>query len=128
LVDFYMNLLEGRPIERAGRRPLTPNLDHMVVAANWLSDRGYGRPKETLEVTDQSSQAQRLEILRRLTDDERKQLRAILERALHHGTSAPGNDGDGTSVLPQSDEDALVLERETTADPPQSDTSNDTPT
>jgi hypothetical protein len=112
LVDFFMNVLEGRPIERPGRRPLTPNIDHQIVAANWLSDRGYGRPKETLEVLDQSSQTQRLELLRKLSDDERVQLRAILTKALN-GTSVPESDAangreDGDPAS-QEDDREIVL-------------------
>jgi hypothetical protein len=118
LVDFYMNLLEGRPIERPGRRALTPNLDHMVVAANWLSDRGYGKPKETLEVMDQSSQTQRLELLRRLSDSEREQLRALLQRALNPSPSAPASDltngrADGDPTIQDDDREIVLPENGT---------------
>jgi hypothetical protein len=110
LVDFFMNVLEGRPIERPGRRPLTPNIDHQMAAANWLSDRGWGRPKELLEITGEATPSQRLELLRRLSDDEREQLRGLLARALS-GPSVPTSDAttDGAPALAppleQSDSD-----------------------
>ena len=113
LVDFYMNLLEGRPIERPGRRALTPNLDHMVVAASWLTDRAYGKPKETLEVMDQSSLTQRLELLRRLSDREREELRGLLAKALNGGTPGTASDAangraDGDPAI-QDDDREIVL-------------------
>jgi hypothetical protein len=89
----------------------SPNIDHQIVAANWLSDRGYGRPKETLEVLDQSSQTQRLELLRKLSDDERAQLRAILTKALN-GTTDSGSDatdGRGDENPASQDDDREIV-------------------
>jgi hypothetical protein len=131
LVDFFMNVLEGRPIERPGRRPLTPNIDHQIVAANWLSDRGYGRPKETLEVLDQSSQTQRLELLRKLSDDERAQLRAILTKALN-GTLGPASDaangrGDENPASQEDDREIVLPDNGTPAVAPPDSLESDSP-
>jgi hypothetical protein len=91
LVSFFMSILEGRPIHRPGRRPLTPNIDHQMAAASWLTDRAFGKAKEIIEIAGEPSPAQRLELLRKLSDEDRHRLREILMRALN-GAAAPGSD------------------------------------
>jgi hypothetical protein len=59
-----------------------PTLDQRMQAAAWLADRGWGKAKETIELTGEASPAQRLELLKRLSDEERAQLRGLLQRAL----------------------------------------------
>ena len=59
-----------------------PTLDQRVDAAAWLADRGWGKAKETIELTGEASPAQRLELLRRLSDEDRVQLQGLLQRAL----------------------------------------------
>ena len=68
LISFFKDVLEGNPITRPGRKPLIPDLDQRIEAARWLADRGWGRAKEFLEITGETtSAAQRLELLRRLS-------------------------------------------------------------
>lgn len=94
LVDFMLDVLEGKPLpltaSRAGRSryPQTPKVEHRMVAAQWLADRGWGKAKELIELSGDATTTpeQRLALLRRLTDDERAQLRQLLAKAL---ASAP---------------------------------------
>ena len=83
LANFFFRILRGEPIPLKGRtRSHVPTLDQRIAAAQWLADRGWGKAKETIELTGEATTAQRLEILRRLTDEERDQLRTLLARAL----------------------------------------------
>jgi hypothetical protein len=69
-------------VERRCSADRRPTLDQRMEAATWLADRGWGRAKEIVELTGEASPAQRLELLRRLSDSEREQLRLLLQRAL----------------------------------------------
>jgi hypothetical protein len=86
-----------------------PTLEHRMQAAEWLANRGWGKAKETIELTGEASPAQRLELLRRLSEPERHQLRAILARALtgeSNGTAIPAtasNDERENADLGSSD-------------------------
>ena len=65
-------------------------------AASWLADRGWGKARETIELADEVSptEARRAQ-LRRLSDEERATLRAILQRAVDLGTEAEAKAGFG---------------------------------
>jgi hypothetical protein len=105
LAALYLAIMRGEPIKCPGtnRKSLKnspklkdlwvrPTLEHRMQAAEWLANRGWGKAKETIELTGEASPAQRLELLRRLSEPERVQLRAILARALtgeSNGTSIP---------------------------------------
>jgi hypothetical protein len=83
LVALYLAVAEGRLIPVPGGRAQRPTLEQRLAAAAWLADRGWGRAKEIIELQDESSsQAQRLALLRRLSDDERETLRGLLAKAL----------------------------------------------
>ncbi len=119
LISFFKDVLEGNPITRHGRKPLIPDLDQRIEAARWLADRGWGRAKEFLEITGETtSAAQRLELLRRLSDDERVQLRGLLEKTLRPVQDVP----DRTPALPTSNDDGL--EHDAPTAPSSSDTSH----
>jgi hypothetical protein len=79
-----------------------PTLDQRIDAAAWLADRGWGKAKETIELTGEATPAQRLELLRRLSEDEREQLRGLLQRALTppNATSESVESNTAESVLP----------------------------
>jgi hypothetical protein len=98
LLDFYLAVLRGEPIPVPGRRsPHWPTLDQRMAAASWLCDRGWGRAREIIELTDESSTEHRLAVLRQLTDDERQTVRTILNAALERATAA------GATVAPPVD-------------------------
>jgi len=100
IAAFYLAIMRGEPIKmpeklirrgRNGRKLIAtayirPTLDQRIDAAAWLADRGWGKAKETIELTGEASPAQRLELLRRLSEPERDQLRALLQRALEPPT------------------------------------------
>jgi hypothetical protein len=115
LAALYLAIMRGEPIKCPGtnRKSLKnspklkdlwvrPTLEHRMQAAEWLANRGWGKAKETIELTGEASPAQRLELLRRLSEPERHQLRAILARALTGESNG--------SAIPAS---ASVDERET---------------
>jgi hypothetical protein len=84
---------EKRITRRKNGRKITsmyvrPTLDQRIDAAAWLADRGWGKAKETIELTGEASPAQRLELLKRLSEDERAQLRGLLQRALESNASS----------------------------------------
>ncbi|HJY45278.1 MAG TPA: hypothetical protein VJ301_11700 [Propionibacteriaceae bacterium] len=83
LAGFFFRIMRGEAIPLKNRRmPHVPTLDQRINAAAWLADRGWGKAKETIELTGEASPQERVEILRRLSEDERAQLRALLSRAL----------------------------------------------
>jgi hypothetical protein len=107
LAGLYLAIMRGEPIKCPGKPKkrgkdeprfkelwVRPTLEHRMQAAEWLANRGWGKAKETIELTGEASPAQRLELLRRLSEPERIQLRAILARALtgeSNGTSIPAS-------------------------------------
>ena len=66
-------------------------MEQRLIAVQWLADRGWGRAKELIEITgDQpATPEQRLALLRRLSDEERATLRALLAKALATPESGP---------------------------------------
>jgi hypothetical protein len=100
LVRFFFSVLRGESFTLAdsGRRQ-RPTLDQRLEAAAWLADRGWGRAREVVELIGDSSPAQRLELLRRLSDPEREQLRGLLAKALAP-ESAPSATEPGAALGP----------------------------
>ncbi len=84
LVALYMAVAEGRLIPRPGGRAQRPTLEHQLQAAAWLADRGWGKAKELIELSGDSTTTaeQRLALLRRLSDEDRETLRGLLAKAL----------------------------------------------
>jgi hypothetical protein len=95
IAALYLLVMRGEPIKMPGKRIkrskngrvitstyVRPTLDQRIDAAAWLADRGWGKAKETIELTGEASPAQRHELLKRLSEDERAQLRGLLQRAL----------------------------------------------
>jgi hypothetical protein len=101
LVDFFLAVFRGEPIPVPGRRvPLIPRLEHRMHAASWLADRGWGRARETIELAgEEPSPAERLRMLRQLSDEERETLRGILTKALERAAKADAAAGS-TDVPP----------------------------
>jgi hypothetical protein len=67
---------------KGSTRTLVPNMEHRIAAAQWLSDRAYGRARELIQFASESTAEERVAILRRLSADDRETLRTILGRAL----------------------------------------------
>jgi hypothetical protein len=83
LVELQLAIARGEEILVPGRaRGQRPNLDQRMAACAWLADRGWGKAREVIELAGEASPSQRLELLRRLSDSEREQLRGLLTRAL----------------------------------------------
>ncbi len=93
LVSFMIDVMEGRPLPvpstgeprpSRARYPQRPKIEHRLAAAQWLADRGWGKAKEFIELAGDApaTPEQRLALLRRLSDDERAHLRALLAKAL----------------------------------------------
>jgi DNA-binding MarR family transcriptional regulator len=79
---------------------IRPTLDQRIDAAARLLDRGWGKAKEIIELTGEASPAQRLELLRRLSDEDRAQLRGLLQRALEAKTTQPSEEPAANSIPP----------------------------
>jgi DNA-binding MarR family transcriptional regulator len=99
LVDLLLAIVRGEAIDLPSRNgdraphPQRPNLNQRMQAAQLLLDRGWGRAKEVIELlgdaTPEQQQQMRRALLESLTDDERTQLRALLQRALARTMTAP---------------------------------------
>lgn len=117
LVDFMLDVMLGKPLplhatrdkRSRARYPQTPKVEHRLVAAQWLADRGWGKAKELIELQGDvaTTPEQRLAILRRLSDDERAQLRTLLAKAL---ATPPVSDASAEPVAPVDLEPAGDLE------------------
>jgi len=124
LVQFFFSVMRGEPmkLKRAdGKmsrgRPVHPRTQDRIAAAQWLSDRGWGRAREIVElVGDQTSDELRREMLARLTDSDRDLLLTLLERAA--GTApAPALEAAtvaGTDATPSADAQIATSSGETT--------------
>jgi hypothetical protein len=89
LATFHFRILRGERIQLRDReRPHTPTLQQRMDAAAWLANRGWGLAKETIELTSEATPAQRLELLKRLSDSERDLLRSLLARALERESAS----------------------------------------
>jgi hypothetical protein len=96
LIKLQLSIARGEEIPVPGRaRGQRPTLDQRQQAIEWLANRGWGKAKEYIELTGEASPEQRLELLRRLSDEDRAQLRGLLAKALR-GTSPP----DDAPALP----------------------------
>jgi len=99
MVDFLFAVMRGEPLPLPGKhgrngpgRPPRPSPELRVKAAEMLLDRAFGRSKEIIELTGERSpdelRKQRIEQLKQLTDEERAQLRDLLQRALERAKAA----------------------------------------
>jgi hypothetical protein len=109
LVDFMLDVMRGHPLPLAATRnkrsraryPQTPKVEHRLVAAQWLADRGWGKAKELIELQGDATTTpeQRLALLRRLSDDERATLRGLLAKALATPEAPGPSDSRGAGDL-----------------------------
>lgn len=90
LVEFYIRVMRGLPLPeltthgtRARRQHLYPRVTERLAAAQWLSDRGWGKAVEIIHLADgdESTPEQRRALLNAMTDDERALMAALLARA-----------------------------------------------
>ena len=95
IVDFQLQVMRGEPIlipdvirkkgkNASKRRELyvQPTLDQRREAAAWIADRGWGKAREILEVTGDAGPAERLALLRRLSNEQLDQLGVLFNRML----------------------------------------------
>jgi hypothetical protein len=107
LVDFMLQVMRGEPLlvratrARRARYPQTPKVEHRLIAAQWLADRGWGKAKELIELQGDAATTpeQRLALLRRLSDDERATLRGLLAKALATPDAPGPSDSRGAGDL-----------------------------
>jgi hypothetical protein len=130
LVRLQLAIARGEKIPVPGRRQgqrgrgeaqfQRPNIDQRQSAIAWLADRAFGKSKEIIELTGEATPSQRLEYLRRLSDDDRHVLREILQRALMPHASGSANDErngrvDGDPALHEDDREVLLPDNGTPA-------------
>jgi hypothetical protein len=85
MADFMLAVLRGEPLRIPGvrrNRVRSANIRLRMQAADWLANRAFGFPKESLEVTDGEARQERLTLLASMSDDDLSALRVILLRAL----------------------------------------------
>jgi hypothetical protein len=86
MADFMLAVLRGERLRLPGLPPARaharPNIRLRMQAADWLANRAFGFPKESLEVTDGEARQERLTLLASMSDDDLSALRVILLRAL----------------------------------------------
>jgi hypothetical protein len=109
LMRFFFSVMRGEGIRMGKRGPMrTPKIEHRLAAAVWLAERGWGKAREFIELSNASENPERLELLRKLSDEDRAQMRAILQRALGSidasstPTPAPLSSSSSTSPSPSS--------------------------
>lgn len=92
MVDFMFAVLRGETIKAPGlkRKRAVPTIRDRMHAADWLANRAFGLPKETIEVSDpEGARQERLTLLAKLPSEARQALRAILSEALAAQALAP---------------------------------------
>jgi hypothetical protein len=85
MADFMLAVLRGERLRIPGVPPTrarSANIRLRMQAADWLANRAFGFPKESLEVTDGETRQERLTLLASMSDDDLAALRVILLRAL----------------------------------------------
>jgi hypothetical protein len=119
LIDWHLRIVRGDTIPLTGRaRGQVPTFDQRLIAAAWLANRGWGKSREVVELVGEPTAAQRLELLRRLSDEDRNQLRMLLQRALTNGPSTPASDvtdgrGDENPASQEDDRELVIAENGT---------------
>jgi hypothetical protein len=112
-VDFLVSIMRGEPLplpKWQGKSLPRPTIDLEI-----LLDRGWGRAKEFIELSGETSPAERLELLRHLSDDERATMRVMLQKAIERAQQAtlppapseptPPTEGDGPAASPAASTD-----------------------
>jgi hypothetical protein len=117
LAQFLLGVLHGEPIPVRGRNggpavsSQRPTLNHRLQAAQLLLDRGRGRAPQVIEFLGDASPEQqqqtRRAMLEHLTDDERTQLRALLQRALARTMATAPPEAEPDSPAPATSSDTL---------------------
>jgi hypothetical protein len=106
LMAFFFRVMRGEGIRMGKRGPMrTPKIEHRLAAAVWLAERGWGKAREFIELSNASENSERLELLRKLSDEDRAQVRAILQRALGSidaSSSTSASPSSSTSPSPSS--------------------------
>lgn len=99
MIELLFSVMRGEPLPMAGRTPkgrrhgppLYPSPELRVRCAEILLDRAYGKAKELIELVGEDAEAaqqQRLTSMAALTQEEREQLRALLQRGLERAARA----------------------------------------
>lgn len=92
MADFMLGVLRGEPIlkSRLAKRDRIPSLKARMYAAEWLADRAFGRPKESVEITEgDGTRAERRTLIAAMSPEDREALMALLRRAIEAQTPAP---------------------------------------
>lgn len=85
MADFMLLVLRGGPIKQAhlSKKKSFPSLRDRMEAANWLTNRAFGLPKETIELTEsEDTRAARQTLIAAMSEEDRAALKAILLKAI----------------------------------------------
>jgi hypothetical protein len=99
LIDFLFSVVRGEPLPLPGKngsksagRPPRPTPELRVKAAEMLLDRGFGNPKELLELVGEQTEAERQQMrkamVKHMSEAEREQFSALLHAALERAEAA----------------------------------------
>jgi hypothetical protein len=87
VAQFMLAVMSGKKI-KMGKGNVTPSLRHAMAAAEWLANRAFGLPKESIELVDGDTRAERMTLLASMSAEDREQLRALMVRAIEARTMA----------------------------------------
>jgi hypothetical protein len=111
LVNFMLGVMRGQPLpvratrNHRARYPQTPKVEHRMVAAQWLADRGWGRAKEIIELLDDRPGVDRRALIAALSAEDRATLERLVDLALARAAQAqagPVIDMPAASMLPEA--------------------------
>jgi hypothetical protein len=101
IADYMLKIMRGERMKVGGRR-LYPGLRASMLAAEWLANRAFGLPRETIDLTSEDPRAERLTLLSALSAEDREALRAILQRAVA-ARETPPIEAEVTHAAPEPD-------------------------
>jgi hypothetical protein len=101
IADYMLKIMRGEKVKCGGRWKY-PTMRHGMAAADWLANRGFGMPRETIDLTTEDPRAERLTLLSALSAEDRDALRAILQRAVA-ARETPPIEAEATHAAPEPD-------------------------
>lgn len=105
MADFMLAVLRGQKIKTPGLNGARriPSIRDRMSAADWLANRAFGMPKESVEVTEsENARQERLTLLQTLPSEARQAMRAILIEALEAEARVPPQIAPGANGGPHA--------------------------
>jgi hypothetical protein len=81
IIAFMLAILRGRTV-KIGGQTRKPSVRHALVAAEWLANRGWGMPREFVELTEGETRQDRMTLIASMSDEDRATLRDLMVRAI----------------------------------------------